>query len=49
LVNKIPIIWTVTAFILLVGAIYYLAVQAGKPFTPVVPPEEDVLPEGAAT
>jgi urea carboxylase system permease len=46
--NKIPIIWTVTAVIVLVGAIYYLAVQARKPFTPVVPPEEDVLPEGAA-
>jgi amino acid transporter len=40
--NKIPIIWTVTAFIVLVGLIYYLAVQRNKPFTPVVPPDEQV-------
>jgi amino acid transporter len=47
--NKIPIIWTVTAVIVLVGAVYYLAVQARKPFTPVVTPEEDVLPAAAGT
>lgn len=42
--NKIPIIWTVTVFIVVVGAIYYYAFQARKPFTPVVPPEE-VVPQ----
>lgn len=45
--NKIPIIWTATAVIVLVGAVYYLVFQARKPFTPVVPPEEDVLPAAA--
>ncbi|TML02235.1 MAG: amino acid permease [Actinobacteria bacterium] len=38
--NKIPIIWTVTAFIVIVGLIYYFVFQRNKPFTPVVPPEE---------
>jgi amino acid transporter len=45
--NKIPIIWTVTAVIVLVGAVYYVVFQARKPFTPVIPPEEEVLPEAA--
>jgi urea carboxylase system permease len=40
--NKTPIIWTVTAFIVLVGLVYYVAFQRKKPFTPVVPPEEEV-------
>ena len=28
--------------VLLIGGIYYFAAQAKKPFTPVVPPEEEV-------
>jgi hypothetical protein len=44
--NRIPIIWTVTVFIALVGLIYYYGFQRNKPFTPVIPPEEEVLPEG---
>jgi len=44
--NKIPIIWTVTAAIIIVGGIYYFVFQARKPFTPVIPPEEEVLTEG---
>ena len=40
--NKIPIMETVTAVILLVGAAYYFGVQRHKPFTAVIPPEEEV-------
>jgi urea carboxylase system permease len=47
--NKIPIIWTVTVVIVVVGALYYFAFQARKPFTPVVPPEEDVVHQRATT
>jgi amino acid transporter len=42
--NKIPLIELVMIVVIVVGAIYYLAVQRGKPFTPVVPPDEDVRP-----
>jgi urea carboxylase system permease len=42
--NKIPIIWTITALILIVGAIYYFVFQSKKPFTSVAPPEETVEP-----
>ena len=35
-----PNTWTVFGMILLVGAIYYFAVQVRKPFEPVMPPEE---------
>jgi amino acid transporter len=48
--NKIPILWTVTIFIVLVGAIYYLAVGRTKDFAPVTaPPEDDPveLPTGS--
>jgi amino acid transporter len=38
--NHTPVLWTVFGMILLVGAIYYFAVQARKPFEPVVPPDE---------
>ena len=41
--NKIPVIWTVTVFIVVMGLIYYFAFQRNKPFTPVVPPEEEVV------
>ena len=37
--NNVPVLWTVFGVILLIGAIYYVAVQRNKPFTPVVPPE----------
>jgi hypothetical protein len=40
--NKIPILWTVVVGIALIGAIYYLAAGRRKPFTPVVPPAEEV-------
>jgi amino acid transporter len=40
--NHTPVLWTVFGIILLLGAVYYFAVQAGKPFTPVVPPDEAV-------
>jgi amino acid transporter len=41
--NKIPVIWTVFAIVIIIGAIYYLAVQKKKPFEPVRPPEEEDL------
>jgi hypothetical protein len=41
--NKIPVIWTVFTAILIVGAIYYFAVQRKKPFEPVHPPEQEDL------
>jgi amino acid transporter len=39
--NKIPILWTVVVFIVLVGAIYYLVRGRAKTFTPVVAPPGD--------
>ncbi len=39
--NKIPILWTVFVFIVLVGAIYYLAAGRNKEFAPVVAPAPD--------
>ena len=38
--DHVPILWTVFGVILLVGLAYYSLVQARKPFTPIVPPEE---------
>jgi amino acid transporter len=38
--NHTPVLWTVFGIILLVGAIYYFAIQVRKPFEAVVPPEE---------
>ena len=40
--NKIPVIELFMAVVLIVGAIYYFAVQRKKPWTPVVPPDEDL-------
>ena len=41
--NKIPVIWTVFAVILIAGAIYYFAVQKKKPCEPArLPPDEDL-------
>jgi amino acid transporter len=42
--NGVPILWTVFIFIVLVGAIYYLAVGSRKQFAPVVTPEGDDAP-----
>ena len=47
--NKIPVIELLIAVILIVGAVYYFSVQRNKPFTPVVPPDEEVEPLGTAT
>jgi amino acid transporter len=44
--NGVPILWTVAAVIVVLGFLYWALVQRNKPFTPVVPPEEEVLPEG---
>jgi amino acid transporter len=37
--NKIPLIELVIAVVVIVGLIYYYAVQKNKPFTPVTPPD----------
>lgn len=39
--NDIPVIWTVFGVVVIVGAIYYLAVQRKKPFETVVLPAEE--------
>ena len=39
--NKIPVMELIIGTVLLVGAIYFFSVQKKKPFTPVVPPDED--------
>jgi amino acid transporter len=46
--NKIPILWTVFVFVVLVGAIYYLAVGRRKEFAPVIAPAGDDAPLVAA-
>ena len=43
--NKIPIIWTVTAFIVVLGLLYYYVFQRNKSLTPVIPPDEEALPD----
>ena len=40
--NEIPIIWLVFSVVLIIGVIYYLAVQRNKPYEAVVPPDEDL-------
>jgi amino acid transporter len=40
--NKIPVIWTVFAVVIIVGAIYYFAVQRRKPYEAAIPPDEDL-------
>jgi hypothetical protein len=42
--NKIPILWTVFVFIVLVGTIYYLATGRNKQFATVISPEADDAP-----
>jgi amino acid transporter len=46
--DGIPILWTVAVFIVLVGAVYYLAVGRSKAFAPVTTPPEDDPAEYAA-
>ena len=41
--NEIPVIWTVFALIVVVGAIYYAAVQRNKPYEAVVAPTDEDL------
>ncbi len=45
--NKIPLLWSVFVFILLVGALYYLFVGRNKQFTSVATPEGDDPPVAA--
>ena len=40
--NKIPLIWTVFALIIIIGALYYFAAQRKKPYEAVVQPGEDL-------
>jgi amino acid transporter len=47
--NKIPVIWTVFAAILISGAIYYFVAQRKKPWSPSTPPEEDLTGIAPAT
>jgi hypothetical protein len=42
--DKIPILWTVFVFIVVVGVIYYLAVGRTKEFAPVIAPAADDAP-----
>jgi amino acid transporter len=42
--NKIPILWTVFVFIVVIGTIYYLAVGRNKQFAPVIAPAGDDAP-----
>jgi amino acid transporter len=42
--NKIPILWTVFVFIVVIGTIYYLAVGRRKEFAPVIAPAGDDAP-----
>jgi amino acid transporter len=46
--NKIPILWTVLAVILVIGTLYYLITVRNKEFAPVVTPSEDDAPLAAA-
>jgi amino acid transporter len=39
--DKIPILWTVAIFIVLIGALYYLIVGRSKDFAPVTAPSPD--------
>jgi amino acid transporter len=42
--NKIPILWTVFVFIVLIGAIYYFVAGRKKEFAPVIAPAGDDAP-----
>jgi len=46
--NKIPVIELVIVVIVIIGAIYFLAVQSNKPYTPVIIPEDQEGVTGAA-
>ncbi len=46
--NKIPILWTVLVFILLVGGIYYLVTGRTKEFAQVTVPADEPVPTGGA-
>ena len=39
--NKIPVIELIISVVLIVGAVYFFTVQKKKPFTAVIPPDED--------
>jgi urea carboxylase system permease len=41
--NEIPIIWLVFSVVLIIGAIYYLAVQRNKPYEAVAAPTDEDL------
>jgi amino acid transporter len=47
--NKIPILWTVFVFIVVVGVIYYFAAGRRKEFAPVISPSADDPPLVSAT
>jgi amino acid transporter len=47
--NKIPILWTVFVFIVVVGVIYYLVTGRRKEFAPVISPSADDPPLVSAT
>ena len=47
--NKIPILWEVFVFILVVGALYYLLVGRRKEFAPVITPPADDQPLAATS
>jgi amino acid transporter len=42
--NKIPILWTVFVFIVLIGVIYYFAAGRRKEFAPIIAPAGDDAP-----
>ncbi len=42
--NKIPILWTVFVFIVVIGVIYYLAAGRRKEFAPIIAPADDDRP-----
>jgi hypothetical protein len=46
--NDIPILWTVFAVIVIIGAIYYLAAGRNNALPPLVTPEADDAPLDAA-
>ena len=46
--NKIPILWTVLVFIVIVGVIYYLVTGRTKQFAAVTAPADEPVPAGGA-
>ncbi len=46
--NKIPILWSVLVFVLVIGVIYYLAVGRSKEFAAVTAPADEPVPAGGA-